>query len=220
MKRGASTILTAGRQPPDSPVDADFGFIPWLKGFVNGVADGDATGATAAPRSERLAPPCDDGSAAVAAEDPCGPRRGVLPDRRGETVPARLESRYPVGTLPQGFPPLTFLSYVGLDSRSRSEEQASRLSHWPTIATSSAFAGEDWPDVDGSQEMVGIGTANIAAGLFQGFPSAQAAHAQPLRNRRVPATLTGHRGQRNHTDVFTRSRTASNPPQPTSRPSP
>ena len=39
-----------------------------------------------------------------------------------------------------------------------------------TIATASAFADRTGQDVDGNQEMVGIGAANIAAGLFQGFP--------------------------------------------------
>ena len=39
-----------------------------------------------------------------------------------------------------------------------------------TIATSSAFAGRSGEEVDGNQEMIGIGAANVAAGLFQGFP--------------------------------------------------
>ncbi len=39
-----------------------------------------------------------------------------------------------------------------------------------TIATASAFADRTGQDVQRNQEMVGIGAANIAAGLFQGFP--------------------------------------------------
>ena len=39
-----------------------------------------------------------------------------------------------------------------------------------TIATASAFADRSGETVDGSQEMIGIGAANIAAGFFQGFP--------------------------------------------------
>ena len=39
-----------------------------------------------------------------------------------------------------------------------------------TISTSSAFAARTGQEVDGNQEMIGIGAANIAAGLFQGFP--------------------------------------------------
>ena len=38
-----------------------------------------------------------------------------------------------------------------------------------TIATSSSFAARRGDEVDANQEMVGLGTANIAAGLFQGF---------------------------------------------------
>src|SRR4029079_13528475 len=40
-----------------------------------------------------------------------------------------------------------------------------------TISTSSAFAARTGQEVDGNGEMVGIGAANLAAGLFQGFPA-------------------------------------------------
>jgi MFS superfamily sulfate permease-like transporter len=39
-----------------------------------------------------------------------------------------------------------------------------------TISTSSAFAARTGQEVDGDAEMVGIGAANLAASLFQGFP--------------------------------------------------
>jgi MFS superfamily sulfate permease-like transporter len=39
-----------------------------------------------------------------------------------------------------------------------------------TISTASSFAARSGEEVDGQQEMIGIGTANLAAGLFQGFP--------------------------------------------------
>jgi MFS superfamily sulfate permease-like transporter len=38
-----------------------------------------------------------------------------------------------------------------------------------TMSTASAFAARRGQPVDGNQEMIGIGAANIAAGLFQGF---------------------------------------------------
>ncbi|MGZ4133176.1 MAG: SulP family inorganic anion transporter [Actinomycetota bacterium] len=38
-----------------------------------------------------------------------------------------------------------------------------------TIATSTSFAARRGDEVDPNQEMIGIGSANIAAGLFQGF---------------------------------------------------
>src|SRR5205823_10455269 len=39
-----------------------------------------------------------------------------------------------------------------------------------TISTASSFAARSGEEVDGGKEMIGIGTANLAAGLFQGFP--------------------------------------------------
>ena len=39
-----------------------------------------------------------------------------------------------------------------------------------TISTASAFAARAGDQVHGNQEMIGIGAANVAAGLFQGFP--------------------------------------------------
>jgi high affinity sulfate transporter 1 len=39
-----------------------------------------------------------------------------------------------------------------------------------TISTSSAFAERQGEEVNGNAEMVGLGAANLAAGLFQGFP--------------------------------------------------
>jgi len=39
-----------------------------------------------------------------------------------------------------------------------------------TISTSAGFAARRGYEVDGDQEMVGIGSANLLAGLFQGFP--------------------------------------------------
>ena len=39
-----------------------------------------------------------------------------------------------------------------------------------TISTASVFAARAGAEVDGNREMVGVGAANLAAGLFQGFP--------------------------------------------------
>ena len=39
-----------------------------------------------------------------------------------------------------------------------------------TISTASSFAARSGDEVDGQAEMIGIGAANLAAGLFQGFP--------------------------------------------------
>ena len=77
-----------------------------------------------------------------------------------------------VGTLPQGFPPLT-VPRVGISDLSLLFAGAlgiAVVALADTIATASAFAERTGQEFDGSQEMVGIGAANIGAGLFQGFP--------------------------------------------------
>ena len=77
-----------------------------------------------------------------------------------------------VGVLPDGFPPLT-LPVIGLSDIGPLLVGAAGIvvvSLADTIATASAFAARAGTVVNGSREMIGIGTANIAAGLFQGFP--------------------------------------------------
>ena len=76
-----------------------------------------------------------------------------------------------VGSLPQGLPrpalPWTeigdvaplFAAAIGITLVSLTD----------TIATSTSFAARRGDEVDPNQEMVGIGTANLAAGFFQGF---------------------------------------------------
>ncbi len=77
-----------------------------------------------------------------------------------------------VGTLPQGFPPLTVPDVKASDIPILigGALGIALVSLADTIATSSAFAGRSGEEVDGNQEMIGIGAANVAAGLFQGFP--------------------------------------------------
>ncbi|MGE5226384.1 MAG: SulP family inorganic anion transporter [Planctomycetaceae bacterium] len=76
-----------------------------------------------------------------------------------------------VGALPQGLPVPSFpwtrasdvfpllLAALGIVLVSLTD----------TIATSTAFAARRGDEVDPNQEMIGIGSANVAAGLFQGF---------------------------------------------------
>ena len=77
-----------------------------------------------------------------------------------------------IGMLPQGFPlpsfpavPLEditvlFAAAVGI----------SLVAVGDTISTSGGFAARAGYEVDGNQELAGIGSANLAAGLFSGFP--------------------------------------------------
>ena len=77
-----------------------------------------------------------------------------------------------VGTLPRGFPPFTIphvpLSDLGLLVGGALGIAVVSLAD--TISTASSFAARSGEEIDGSREMIGIGAANIAAGLFQGFP--------------------------------------------------
>jgi high affinity sulfate transporter 1 len=150
-------------------VDAD-GFIDELRGFVRGVADGQTLGAALAVGLGGLVVIL--GLGKVAPKIP-----GVLVAVVGAivvTVAFDLggEGVSLVGTLPQGFPPFTVptvaLGDIGL--LFAGALGITLVSLTDTISTSSAFAARTGQEVDANQEMIGIGTANLAAGLFQGFP--------------------------------------------------
>lgn len=77
-----------------------------------------------------------------------------------------------VGPLVQGLPQPT-LPMVGFDDLALLVIGAlgiSLVALTDTISTATSFAERQGTRVDGNREMIGIGTANIAAGLFQGFP--------------------------------------------------
>jgi len=77
-----------------------------------------------------------------------------------------------IGVLPQGFPlpvfpavklsdlPILFGAALGM----------SLVAVGDTISTSAGFAARRGYDVNSNQELIGIGSANITAGLFSGFP--------------------------------------------------
>jgi high affinity sulfate transporter 1 len=75
-----------------------------------------------------------------------------------------------VGTLPKGFPPLTFPTFSDLPLLIAGALGIALVALTDTISTASAFAARTGQEVNGNGEMVGIGAANIAAGFFQGFP--------------------------------------------------
>jgi high affinity sulfate transporter 1 len=77
-----------------------------------------------------------------------------------------------VGALPQGLPSfeLPSLDLSALGILAGGALGITLVSLTDTISTASAFAARTGQEVRGSQEMVGIGAANIAASFFQGFP--------------------------------------------------
>jgi high affinity sulfate transporter 1 len=76
-----------------------------------------------------------------------------------------------VGVLPEGLPrpELPWTDWGDVGPLLIAAAGITLVSLTDTIATSTAFAARRGDEVDPNQEMVGIGTANIAAGVFQGF---------------------------------------------------
>lgn len=77
-----------------------------------------------------------------------------------------------VGTLPQGLPPFTVpsVSVSDLGLLVAGALGISLVALTDTISTASVFASRSGDELQANQEMIGIGTANLAAGVFQGFP--------------------------------------------------
>src|SRR5215472_17571091 len=102
-----------------------------------------------------------------------------------------------VGVLPKGFPPLT-LPHVGLADIAPLLGGAlgiALVSLADTISTATAFAARTGQEIDGSGEMIGIGVANLAAGLFQGFPVSTSGSRTAVAERAGAKTqLTGITG--------------------------
>jgi high affinity sulfate transporter 1 len=76
-----------------------------------------------------------------------------------------------VGALPQGFPPFTLptMAWSDVTLLLGGALGITLVSLTDTISTSSSYAARTGQEVRGNQEMLGIGSANIAASLFQGF---------------------------------------------------
>jgi high affinity sulfate transporter 1 len=76
-----------------------------------------------------------------------------------------------VGALPQGLPrpALPWTDFSDVAPMLIAAVGITLVSLTDTIATSTAFAARRGEEVNPNQEMIGIGTANVAAGFFQGF---------------------------------------------------
>ena len=77
-----------------------------------------------------------------------------------------------IGSLPQGFPPFAIptVAWSDVPPLFVGALAIALVALADTMSTASAFAARQGEQVRGNQEMIGIGAANIAAGLFQGFP--------------------------------------------------
>ena len=77
-----------------------------------------------------------------------------------------------VGILPQGFPLPSFpaVDLADMGALAAGAVAITLVAIGDTISTSVGFASRRGYDVDSDQELVGIGAANLLAGLFQGFP--------------------------------------------------
>ena len=168
---GLALTILVGQLPKlfGFSVDGD-GFLRELTGFVTGLADGETVGAALAVGVFGLV-------VIVGLQHWLPKAPGVLVavvasvlatdafDLAGHGVDV-------VGVLPQGFPPFT-VPDIGLSDLGLLAGGAfgiALVSLTDTISTASSFAARSGDEVDGEKEMIGIGAANLAAGLFQGFP--------------------------------------------------
>jgi high affinity sulfate transporter 1 len=150
-------------------VDAD-GLLPEAAAFVRGVANGEVVGIAVAV-----------GAAALALILLCQRFLRMVP---GVLVAVLLSIAAVrlldltshgvsvVGAMPQGFPPLTVPTVPAHDLPLllAGAVGIAVVSLTDTISTASVFAARAGAEVDGNREMVGVGAASLAAGLFQGFP--------------------------------------------------
>ncbi len=171
-------------------VDAN-GLIDETRGFVNGITAGDTVGAAVAIGLVSLA--------LILVLGRVLPRiPGVLV---AVVVAIAASAAFDlgdhgvslVGTLPSGFPPLTFPSPVSdLPLLVAGALGIALVALTDTISTASAFAARTGQEVDGDGEMIGIGAANVAAGFFQGFPVSTSGSRTAVAERAGAKTqLTG-----------------------------
>ena len=168
---GLALTILVGQLPKlfGFSVDAD-GLIDEATGFVSGVTDGDVVGVAALIGLASLG-------------------LILVLQRTMPKVPAVLivvvlaivaveafdlvdQGVAVVGSLPQGFPPFTIpdVSLTDISQLLPGALGIALVALVDTISTASAFAERSGERIRGDQEMIGIGSANVAAGLFQGFP--------------------------------------------------
>jgi high affinity sulfate transporter 1 len=99
-----------------------------------------------------------------------------------------------VGSLPQGLPTpvLPWTQLTDVVPLLIAAVGITIVSLTDTIATSTSFSARRGEEVDPDQEMIGVGTANIAAGLFQGFAvSSSASRTAVAEQSKAKSQVTG-----------------------------
>jgi high affinity sulfate transporter 1 len=146
------------------------GFRAELAGFLRGVADGETVGAALAVGAAGLV--------LIVTLQHWAPRvpgvllAVVLSIAAAAVLDLAYHGVSVVGVLPQGFPPFTVpdVRLADLGPLVGGALGIALVALTDTISTASSFAARSGEEVDGQREMIGIGAANLAAGLFQGFP--------------------------------------------------
>lgn len=99
-----------------------------------------------------------------------------------------------LGVLPQGLPSFTipWLSMVDISQIVLGGCAIAMVSFADTSVLSRTYSARTRTPVDPNQEMVGLGAANLAAGLFQGFPISSSSSRTPVAEAAGSKTqLTG-----------------------------
>lgn len=99
-----------------------------------------------------------------------------------------------LGSLPQGLPSfaLPFISLNDIVTVVMGGAAVALVSFADTSVLSRSYAAKTRTHVDPNQEMVGLGAANLAAGLFQGFPISSSSSRTPVAEAAGSKTqLTG-----------------------------
>jgi high affinity sulfate transporter 1 len=193
---GLALTILVGQLPKlfGFKVDAD-GFIGELTGFVKGLAHGDAVAAAVAVGIagivlilvlQRWLPKL-----------PAVLIMVVLAIAAATVFSLADHGVSLVGVLPKGFPPLTIpdIHVSDLALLFGGALGIALVSLADTISTASAFGARTGQEIDGNGEMIGIGTANLAAGLFQGFPVSTSGSRTAVAERSgAKSQLTGVTG--------------------------
>jgi high affinity sulfate transporter 1 len=99
-----------------------------------------------------------------------------------------------LGPLPQGLPSfaLPMISFAHLDEVIIGGCAVAMVAFADTSVLSRTYAAKTRTAVDPNQEMIGLGAANLAAGLFQGFPISSSSSRTPVAEAAGAKTqLTG-----------------------------